>query len=62
MAGPNKGMGDSSIPIRQKPQVPGMPGKPSVNKGIGDASSPMKKDWKNAINPPGGKVGKAPLD
>jgi hypothetical protein len=62
MAEVNKGMGDSSIPNRQKPQAHGMPGRPNVNKGIGDESVPQKKDWRSAIKPNGGKVGKAPLD
>lgn len=62
MADVSKGMGDKSIPQTVKPQVPGMPGQPNVNKGVGKESVPQQHNWRNAINPPGGKVGKAPLD
>ena len=58
----NKGMGDSSLPLRQNPQVPGMPGKSSVNKGLGDKSVPMKHNWQAPINQSAGGKKAAPLD
>ncbi len=57
-----KGLGPSSIPNKQNPFVPGMPGSSKAAKGLGDGSIPMKKDWSAPINQKMGGKKAAPLD